>query len=254
MRLAARPRRWFRLLPVLALVAGTGLLSGCYAPQLSRLQSGLDSLRVAVDSMAVRDSVTRNVMESVRRDIAEQRDVLLSTRAATGSTAQELFDQQGRLEARLQEVLGRFTTINERRSTSEAAPSSSPPADNRNQVYDQATQDLTQGRYALALQGFREFLKANPQSELADNARYGVGESYFALARFDSAATEYERVTKDYPTGDRVPAALYKLALSQEKLGKTDNSRKTFEDLVKRFPDSGEAQLARERLGGAKRR
>jgi len=260
-RLAVPARSCTRLLPVLLLAAGAGLLPGCYAPQLSRLQNGLDSLRVAVDTMTVRDSVTRNVLLSMRKDIADQRDVLLSTRAATGSTAQELFDQQGRLEARLQEVLGRYNQANERRSTSDATPGGgagggggAPSGDTRNQLYDQATQDLTQGRYALALQGFREFLKANPQSELADNARYGVGESYFALARFDSAATEYQRVAKDYPTGDRVPAALYKLALSQEKLGKADDSRKTFEDLVKRFPDSGEAQLARERLGAAKRR
>jgi tol-pal system protein YbgF len=250
-RLAVPSRPVRRLLPMLALSACAGLLAGCYAPQLSRLQSGLDSLRVAVDSMTVRDSVTRHVMESVRRDIAEQHDVLLSTRAATGSTAQELFDQQGRLEARLQEVLGRFNQVTERRSTPDAPGT---PAENRNQLYDQATQDLTQGRYALALQGFREFLKANPQSELADNARYGVGESYFALARFDSAAVEYDRVARDFPKGDRVPAALYKLALSQEKLGRTDDARKTFEDLVKRFPDSGEAQLAREHLGAAKRR
>lgn len=238
-----------RLLGALAVVAGAALLPGCYAPQLSRLQSGLDSLRAVVDTLTVRDSVTRNVVLSVRHDISEQRDILLSTRAATGSTTQELFEQQGRLETKLEEVLGRFSQVSERRSSPDA-----PGGPDRNQLYDQATQDLTQGRYALALQGFRDFLRANPQSELADNARYGVGESFFALARFDSAATEYERVARDYPTGDRVPASLYKLGLSQEKLGRAKDAKKTFEDLLKRFPDSGEAQLARERLGGAARR
>jgi TolA-binding protein len=51
-----------------------------------------------------------------------------------------------------------------------------------------------------------------------------------------------------------VPAALYKLALSQERLKKTSAAKKTLEDLVKRYPNSGEAQLARERLGGTQRR
>jgi TolA-binding protein len=70
---------------------------------------------------------------------------------------------------------------------------------------------------------------------------------------FDSAATEYELVGNNYPAGDRVPAALYKLALSQEKLKQTAEAKKTLNDLVKRYPLSGEAQLARERLASRKR-
>ncbi len=92
-----------------------------------------------------------------------------------------------------------------------------------------------------------------PNAEVADNAQYGVGECFFAQARFDSAAVEYARVEQAYPQGDKVPAALYKLALSQEKLGQSANARKTFEDLIKRYPLSGEAQLAHERLGTPRR-
>ena len=105
----------------------------------------------------------------------------------------------------------------------------------------------------MALQGFREFVSRFGTHELADNAQYGVGECFFAEAKFDSAGVEYARVEKDWPQGDKVPAALYKLALCQEKLQKAAESRKTLEDLVKRFPLSGEAQLARERLGSGHR-
>jgi len=93
-----------------------------------------------------------------------------------------------------------------------------------------------------------------PAVELSDNAQYGVGECFFAQSRFDSAAVEYARVEAGWPQGDRVPAALYKLGLSRERMGQTESAKKTFEDLVKRFPNSGEAQLARERLGGTRRR
>jgi TolA-binding protein len=81
-----------------------------------------------------------------------------------------------------------------------------------------------------------------------------VGECFFAQATFDSAETEYAKVESSYPNGDKVPAALYKLALSRERLNKSAAARKTLEDLVKRYPNSGEAQLARERLGGTQRR
>jgi tol-pal system protein YbgF len=235
--------------------AGVGLgpivLGGCYAPQLGLVRSGLDSLRAVVDTMAVRDSLTHQVLQQTRREVAEQRDILLSTRASTGTTTQELFEQMGRLEGKLDEVSQRFTQITQRQSATTSAPAAGVDP---NQLYDQAAADLTQGRYALALGNFREFVRRFPALELSDNAQYGVGESFFAQSMFDSAASEYARVEALYPQGDKVPAALYKLGLSQEKLSQSAASRKTFEDLIKRFPNSGEAQLARERTGRTGRR
>jgi len=146
--------------------------------------------------------------------------------------------------------MGRFQQLSQRAPPPAAAPAQGNPT----QLYDQAAQDLTQGRYPLALQGFRDFVRRFPAGELSDNAQYGVGECFFAQSRFDSAAVEYGRVEAGWPQGDRVPAALYKLALSRERLGQAEPAKKTFEDLVKRFPNSGEAQLARERIGGKRGR
>ena len=201
-------------LAALALATGATLLPGCMAPQLAMLRSGLDSLRTAVDTLTVRDSVAYRVLLDTRRQIAEQRDVVLSTRATAGSTTQQLFEQMERLETRLDETLRRFSEVAQRTTPPPATGTTDP-----NQLYDQATSDLTQGRYGLALQGFREFLRRFPTAELADNAQYGAGECFFAQAKFDSAAVEYRRVGEDWPQGDRVPASLYKLALSQDNLG-----------------------------------
>jgi tol-pal system protein YbgF len=223
-------------------------LSGCYAPQITLLRSGLDSLRAVVDTIQVRDSLTLAVLRDTRREVGEHRDIILSTRATTGTTTRELFDQMTRLEGKLDEVMGRFQQVSQR-----PAPGT-PAGGELNQLYDQATQDLTQGRYGLALKGFRDFLQRFPSSELSDNAQYGVGESFFAQSVFDSAEVEYAKVESLFPSGDKVPAALYKLALSRERQGKAAPARRTFEDLVKRFPNSGEAQLARERLGNSPRR
>lgn len=234
-----------------ALLALALVTSGCYTPQLVLLRSGLDSLRTQVDTLMVRDAIAYRVLEDTRRDLASQRDVLLSTRATAGSTTQELFEQMGRLEGKLDEVMGRFNQIAQRAPATVSAPGTAggSAAPDPATLYDQAAQDLTQGRYGLALQGFRDFVRRFPTSELADNAQYGVGECFFAEARFDSAAVEYARVEAGWKDGDRVPAALYKLALSQDRMGNTSGSKKTLADLVKRFPLSGEAQLARERLG-----
>ena len=243
-------RTGFRRRALIALVAGVlaNTVAGCYAPQMLLLKSGLDSLRTVVDTLVVRDSIAYVTLGETRREIASQRDILLSTRATSGSTTQNLFEQMERLEAKLDEVMGRFQQVTQRASP--AAPSGPDP----NQLYDEAAQDLTQGRYAMALRGFREFVQRFPAGELSDNAQYGVGECFFAQSMFDSAAAEYAQVGTSYPTGDRVPAALYKLALSQEKLKQTAEARKTLSDLVQRYPLSGEAQLARERLGASRKR
>jgi hypothetical protein len=52
-------------------------LGGCVAPQLVLIQSGLDSLRTQVDTLQVRDSVAYRVLGDLRREMSEQRDILL---------------------------------------------------------------------------------------------------------------------------------------------------------------------------------
>ena len=234
------------LVCALALAAG-----GCVPPQLLAVRSGLDSLRAVVDTMVVRDAAAYRVLDETRREVAEQKDILLSTRAASGTTTRELFDQMSRLETRLEEVMGRFQQVTQRTGTGAGAPVTAAP--DARQLYDQATQDLTQGRYALALQGYREYLRRFPSGENAGDAQYGAGECWFAEARYDSALTEYTRVEALPSAGDRLPSALYKRALCEDRLGRAADSRKTLEELVRRFPLSGEATLARERLGRAKR-
>src|SRR5262245_12834481 len=84
-----RGARAQRLLAGLAAVALIGSLGGCYAPQMVLIKSGLDSLRTTVDTLMVRDSIAYAMLEETRREIANQKDILLSTRASSGSTTQE---------------------------------------------------------------------------------------------------------------------------------------------------------------------
>ena len=245
--------------PALLLAAALGT-PGCYTAQQALLKSGLDSLRTQVDLMSARDSVSAQVIADTQRDLAEQKELILSTRATATSTSRETAESLDRMEGKLDDIMARFRIASERQPTRPASPppgqdstaSSARPAttgSNSTQLYDQATTDLTQGRYAMALGGYRNFLTKNPDADLADNAQYGAGECFFAQARFDSALVEYKQVGTRWPNGDRAPAALYKVGLCQERLGRKDEAKQTFEDLVKRFPQSGEAQLARDRIG-----
>ena len=230
-----------------ACLVAAALLPACTPPQLLTLRGGLDSLRAAVDTLTVRDSIAYRMLAETRREVAEQRDILLSTRATAGTTTQQMFEQMERLGGKLDEVMGRFNPVTQRVNT--PPPGTTSTSIDPNQLYDQATQDLTGGRYALAQQEFQEFTQRFPGTELSDNAQYGIGECLFAQSKFDSAAVAYARVDSLYPQGDKVPAALYKLALSHDKLGRASAAKAAFEALVRRYPNSGDAQLARERLG-----
>jgi tol-pal system protein YbgF len=242
----------------LLLVAALGT-PGCYTAQEALLKSGLDSLRTQVDVMAARDSVSAQLIADTQRDLAEQKDLILATRATATSTSRETSESLDRMEGKLDDIMARFRIASERQPPRSTAPpagtdsaggSTKPAAaGNTTQLYDQATTDLTQGRYAMALNGYRDYLRRFPDTDLADNAQYGAGECFFAQARFDSALVEYKQVGAHWASGDRAPAALYKVGLCQERLGRKDEAKQTFEDLVKRFPQSGEAQLARDRIG-----
>lgn len=267
---ASRGRRALAF-AVMALFASAPLTTGCYAPQLALLRSGLDSLRTTVDTLTIRNDVAYRVLAETRQDVHEQRETLLATRATANATQRQTADVLDRLEGKIDDVMAKFRIQSERSGSGSApaSPPSSAPGGTSGvpggspkssgagprpaEMFDQATADLTQGRYAMALQGYRDLLRTHPTADLADDAQYGVGECFFAQAAYDSAVVEYARVDANWPKGSKASAALYRVSLCQERLGRTAESRKTLEDLLKRFPNSSEAPLARVRVSEPKR-
>ena len=70
------------------------------------------------------------------------------------------------------------------------------------------------------------------------------------MNRLPEAIDAYNLVIQKYPSGDQVDMAYYRRGFVESQMGRTDAARATFEEVVKRFPDSQGAQLARQRLAG----
>ena len=135
-------------------------------------------------------------------------------------------------------------------------------------IYQAAYIDFSKGSYALAMAGFREFLRRFPDHPLAGNAQYWIGESHFSLARghanagqADKAAQELEqavqelrKVVANYPRGEKAPTALYKEALALIELKQPGLAQQRLEYLVANFPQAEETPMARERLAAIKTR
>jgi len=102
--------------------------------------------------------------------------------------------------------------------------------------------------YNGAIDKFKKFLEKHPDSNLADNAQYWIGESYYGLRNFDQAIVEFDLVRKDYPKGDKVPAAWLKIGYSFAELGNRVDARLFLQEVINRFPQSKEAEKARDKI------
>jgi tol-pal system protein YbgF len=116
------------------------------------------------------------------------------------------------------------------------------------EVYRLAYSDFSRGMYDLAVVGFTSYLEKYPQGEMAAQAQYYIGESYYAQNNFSKALEEFELVEKNYPQSAVVAASRLKRALCLEQLGKTDEARRLLETLIQDFPNSSEAFTAQEKL------
>lgn len=114
--------------------------------------------------------------------------------------------------------------------------------------YDQAFNLLRAAHYHAAITAFRGFLKAHPRSGLADNAHYWVAETYYVLGQYRHALPEFRIVVHRYATSSRVPDSLFKIGYIEDRLGLPAKARATWQRLVRQYPNSAAASLAKKRL------
>jgi tol-pal system protein YbgF len=122
------------------------------------------------------------------------------------------------------------------------------------ELYRNAYMDLTRGNYDLAQNGFMTFLLKFPESDLADNALYWLGECYYAQRDYAKALEQFIKLAKDYPKGDKVPSSMLKSGLAYQEMGKPNEALQMFQSLKKKYPDTREAQLAEEKVKKLKKR
>jgi tol-pal system protein YbgF len=115
-------------------------------------------------------------------------------------------------------------------------------------AYTQAFDQLKTANYPGAITGFRQFLATYPQSPLAENAQYWLGEAYYVTKDYPNAAFSFRSVVDQWPNSRKAPDALVKLGFAQFEMKRYGEARTTLSDVTRRFPDSEAARLAAERL------
>jgi len=114
--------------------------------------------------------------------------------------------------------------------------------------YGAAQEQFRRGSYATARSGFEDFLANYPDNDLAPDAQYFLAETYAAESDAERALQEYSRVLELYPNSRRAATALYKSGMLELERGNTGEARRFFERVELGYPNSPEAELARDQL------
>jgi tol-pal system protein YbgF len=115
-------------------------------------------------------------------------------------------------------------------------------------IYKQAKQFLDAGKTDMARSKFQEFIKLYPGSANADNALFWIADSYYRDKWYEKAILEYQKVIEKYPKGNKVAAALLKQGFAFSNLGEKANARLLLKELIKKYPSSHEAKIAKDKL------
>jgi len=114
--------------------------------------------------------------------------------------------------------------------------------------YQAAFDLLKNSQYDQATAAFQQFLAAYPDSSLADNAQYWLGEAYYVNRNFPSALAAFQAVIDRYPQSRKVPDALLKIGYCDYELKQIDQATQVLTDVLTRFPDTPAGNLAKQRL------
>ena len=101
------------------------------------------------------------------------------------------------------------------------------------------------GKYDEARKTFQQVYDAEPTGDLADNALYWIGETYFAAGNYAEAMKFYRRVTAEFGEANKAHDALFKTAMAFEKTGDLGMARTTLDDVIRRYPYSSAAASAK---------
>ena len=104
-------------------------------------------------------------------------------------------------------------------------------------TYQNALGSYNAGQYDQAIGSFSQVVVSGKPPELVPNAYYWMGESYYAMQRYQESLPYFEYVTKAGPEYKRT-MAFYKLAMASDNLGNRQAANLWYERLRNEYPSS----------------
>lgn len=209
---------------------------------LARATSGKEDVAALSRTVSQQTSQVLKSNADIQQEIRALREQMETLQAALEATNQRL----GQLSQELAAAREKLQTVGSAPGTAQPAPAAQPsePA----QLYNSAYEDYMRGHYDLAIQGFAEYLRRYPDTELADNALYWIGECHYSKKDYDKAIETFTQLLNTYKTSDKGAAALLKKGFAYLEKGDRQQAVINLQYVVFEYPASPEASLAKERL------
>ena len=254
-----------RRIPFIALlVTVPAVLTGCASGLQQRLDdqsAQIEAMQAQLQELARADEQQSQELAALRRDMEQMGSKVTMTEEQTAEMSNRLENISTRLSL-LTDDVSRLKGGGQAGSGSGSGGSltftegpTPPPAAGRIQAtYDDAlalyytavaNRDPAQARQAI--QDFGMVLQNAPQSDLADNAQYWIGECYYWLEEFDRALEAFRKVFDHQPT-DKYDDAQLKIGITYRRMGQTEQAIGAFRTFLQRYPDSEYAGVARKNL------
>jgi len=252
--------RWL-LVPVLAAGAVGCVSSG----DITLLHREITDVSRQVENLG-RQSTGKEDINALSRKLADQNGQVLKSNADIQVELQQLRDQIQALQANLDATNQRLASLSsDLAATRErlaggtaaaagaaggvagAAAAAAQPTEPA-QLYNSAYEDYLRGNFDLAIQGFSEYTKRYPTTDLAANASYWVGECYYSKKQYKEAIDAFTTLLNTYKSSDKAGAALLKKGFAYLELGDRSQGVINLQYVIYEHPGSKEAELARSRL------
>jgi len=196
------------------------------------------------------------VIDNLTNDVRVIREKLDDNNVRIGSLTQELDS----LRQSMQQMSVRpssTTPDGDGTPTTGAVPGTTPApaavAVSPQKLLDTAQGDYYAGQYDLAILGWEDYIKSFPKSDKADDAQVGICAAYIQEGKFDKAVEGCDVAIRTYPNGDKIAEAYYRKGLALSNLKDVSGARASWEEVVKRYPGTPEANLAQQGLERLKR-
>lgn len=256
---------------LLAVWAGVALGGCALKSDVRRVEGQLADFRAdAARADSARAVTLARILDQLDANTSEVRDSLRAQRQALFALRGEFrtdLTQVLRSLVAMQELMGQSQVgLNELRRQLEERPPVGPSPGGPDssgavgaagpgpeELFELGIQQLRQGSRNTARLALQTVLDSFPQHPRAPDALFFIGETW-EDSNPDSAVAAYEQVVEAYPESGRAPTALFRLGLIAERQGDAQTARLHFQRLIVSYPDSDEAERAREKIGRSARR
>lgn len=215
--------------------------------RVTQLVQILSTLRAINDTLASFATRLTRVRAESQSDIRGIRKDVQQVQEVNGQSQQRLQEMRASLERnRPQPAATPPTGAADTVPAVGTSPAGEGPGPN--ELFQLGRDQLARGGNSAARAAFTDLLRRFPDADVADDAQFYLAEAFAAEGKPAAADTAYGVVVTKYPTSVRAPTALYKRAVIAQTARRTTAARRLFNELIRSYPESDEADLARERL------